>query len=291
MLVRFASILITLLTVQMASSEEPEVSVISDIEFATPYGTKAMDIYLPIENAHISWRPAFVWMHGAGKGDKADRRSVQICAFLARNGIVAASINYGPKAPRTESILSSKSAVRFLRQSSKYYKIDTSRIGIGGASLGGFLALMVSATSESENFQLNGTGVYPNVSDRVSLVVDFYGVVDFETLSATDEGTERSPAAIDRLRRISPSTYIGPHMVPTLILQGTADKNVPDSQSRLLSDLLTQNDVIHELLLLNGIGHSFDLNQWKGKPLPIDVEKRLLQFLGRHYPLPGPSDN
>lgn len=245
-----------------------------------------MDIYLPADDSAVSWRPSMIWIHGAGEGSKSDGLSVQVCTFLAENGVVAASISYGPKAPRTESILSCKSAVRFLRQSSPYYKLDTSRIGVGGASLGGFLALMVSATYDSEAFQLEGTSVYPDYSDNVSLVLDFYGVVDFEELQLMDERIEKNPSTIRRLEKLSPSTYIGPQMAPTLILQGTADERVPDSQSRLLSDLLIQNDVTHELVLLDDIGHGFGLDQWHGKPLPQDISTEILQFLQLHYPLP-----
>lgn len=284
-------ILILLVNLPAIGAVESNISVISDVEFATPYGTKLMDIYIPSDDTSVLWRPSMIWMHGAGEGDKEDELSVQVCTFLARNGIVAASINYGPKAPRTESILSCKSAVRFLRQSSPYYKLDTSRIGVGGSSLGGFLALMVSATQDTEAFQLDGTGTYPSFSDDVSLILNFYGFVDSEALQLMYDRIERNPSIVERLQKFSPSSYIGPKMAPTLTLHGTSDEFVPDSQSLLLNDLLNENKVSHELVLLDDVGHGFDLDQWNGKSHPLNVRARILQFLKHHYPLPRTLEN
>jgi hypothetical protein len=40
--------------------------------------------------------------------------------------------------------------------------------------------------------------------------------------------------------------------------------------------------VPHELVLLDGIGHTFDLQTWKKAPLPRDLRPTVLAFLAKH---------
>ena len=38
----------------------------------------------------------------------------------------------------------------------------------------------------------------------------------------------------------------------------------------------------NELVLMDGIGHTFHLESWGGKPFPVDVRQRVLSFFDRH---------
>ena len=38
----------------------------------------------------------------------------------------------------------------------------------------------------------------------------------------------------------------------------------------------------HELLLLDGVGHTFDLQTWSKKPLPRDLRPVMLEFLAKN---------
>ena len=38
----------------------------------------------------------------------------------------------------------------------------------------------------------------------------------------------------------------------------------------------------HELVLLDGVGHTFDLQTWAKKPLPQDLRPVFLAFLAKH---------
>jgi hypothetical protein len=35
-------------------------------------------------------------------------------------------------------------------------------------------------------------------------------------------------------------------------------------------------------MLIDGVGHTFDLERWKGKPLPQDLRPIVLDFFAKH---------
>ena len=76
---------------------------------------------------------------------------------------------------------------------------------------------------------------------------------------------------------------------PVLICQGKADPEVDYLQAVELADVLQKTGVAFELHLLDGIGHGFDLDSWKKKPLPLDLNPIVLAFLARSlggHPVP-----
>jgi dienelactone hydrolase len=75
--------------------------------------------------------------------------------------------------------------------------------------------------------------------------------------------------------------------LPTLILHGLADTTVDREQSVELDRTLTALGVEHELILIPGVGHTFDLQQWQRKPLPQDLRPVVVGFFDKHLkPLP-----
>lgn len=57
-------------------------------------------------------------------------------------------------------------------------------------------------------------------------------------------------------------------------------------QAITLDRALTRAGVPHELLLLKGIGHTFNLDSWKRNPLPRDVRGAVIHFFDRHLKTP-----
>ena len=80
----------------------------------------------------------------------------------------------------------------------------------------------------------------------------------------------------------SPVTHIGKTSPPTLILQGLADPLVDHDQSKELDEKLTQAGVEHQLILIPGVGHTFDLQTWNRKPLPQDLRPVVVGFFDKH---------
>jgi len=131
--------------------------------------TLKMDIYEPQGDTALA-RPVIIYLHtgsflpvplnGQCTGDKSDSATVEMCKRFARKGYVAIAMNYrlgwnpaGDQDTRTGTLLNAvyraiqdaKSCVRFLRQSiaiaANPYRVDDSRIALGGQGSGGYVAL------------------------------------------------------------------------------------------------------------------------------------------------------
>jgi acetyl esterase/lipase len=278
------------------------VVIQQDVAFLAPHRTEKLDLYLPANRDAATPSPAVLMIHGGGwiGGDKAASREFNVGTALAAAGYVCASVNYkldGPDRWPT-NLFDCKNAVRFLRANAAKYQIDQDRIGVIGGSAGGHLALMVAYTSDVGELTPGAEGsAYENVSDRVRCVVDLYGITDPRTRRKTDEqgnpigGTRKTCALFpnttpqshpDAWRLAAPVTHVTEKTVPTLILHGTADTTVDRDQARQLAEKLKSAGVEHELILLDGVGHTFDLDTWRGKPLPRDVRGAVMSFFERH---------
>jgi acetyl esterase/lipase len=115
-----------------------------------------LDFYQPRGDT-LSQRPLVIYVHGGGfkEFDRKQMHIKALCDNLARRGYVAASIDYrlvdtlktiGPAAYRAsiDAMHDAKAAVRFFRHNARSYKIDTTKIFIGGESAGGVTAANVA---------------------------------------------------------------------------------------------------------------------------------------------------
>lgn len=274
------------------------VVIRQNLPFLDPDRTERLDLYLPADRAPGTRSPAVVMIHGGGwvGGDKAAAREFNVGTMLAQAGYVCASVNYqlDPDGRWPTNLLDCKNGVRFLRAHADKYGVDPQRIGVMGGSAGGHLALMVAYTSGID--ALEPASPYPAQSSDVRCVINLYGITNLLTRRRTDAdgnpvGKPRDRSALikpssdedpDLWKRVSPVTHVSPASPPTLILHGTADTTVDRNQAHELAAKLKQHGVPHELILLEGVGHSFDLTTWKRKPLPRDLRPVVLEFLDRH---------
>jgi acetyl esterase/lipase len=242
--------------------------------------------------------PAVLIIHGGGwvNGDKADYRQFNIGTNLAHVGYLCISVNYmmtpGQRGPT--NLLDCKNAVRFLRKNAEKYQIDPDHIGVIGGSAGGHLSLMVAYTTDVP--ELEPQQPYPGISDRVQCVVNLYGITNLLSRQKTDArgnpigSTSESTALLQKTRPedphlwqlASPVYHISAKTPPTLILHGTADTTVDRDQAAELARKLQEANVLHELVMVPGIGHTFDLQTWNHKPLPVDVRGIVIGFFDKH---------
>ncbi len=77
-------------------ASSPQVEVRGDISFLTSARTEKLDLYLPKSRKAGEKSPAVLLIHGGGwkEGDKRQAREIEVGMTLAKNGFVAASINY-----------------------------------------------------------------------------------------------------------------------------------------------------------------------------------------------------
>jgi dienelactone hydrolase len=188
-----------------------------------------LDLYQPTGDT-VAARPAIVWVHGGGYccGSKTSVPAATLAQEFAHYGYVTVSINYRLLAPNgcsagsgtvsstcyTAAIAAendAQAAVRWLRANASTYRIDPSRIGIGGDSAGAITASLVGLDPQDP-----GNSGNPGYSSQVQAFMSLSG------------GT---PSGI----------FASAGDAPGLLFSGTADQTVPfawsvDTAGDLLND-------------------------------------------------------
>ncbi len=285
-----------------AAEPAPEARVLTDVTYLAPDRKEKLDVYLPSPPPAGKLSPAVVWIHGGGwsGGTKNEARAKNVGGTLASAGYVVVSIDYrlGPGSWPT-NLQDCKNAVRFLRAHAAEYHLDPRRIAVAGGSAGGHLALMVALTAGVAELEPTSVATpYPKFTSEVTCVANFYGITDILTRQETDKSgrpTGRRAASANTLalfgatseadpvwRAASPVTYVAKTSVPMLTLHGRADTTVDYGQAEELDRVARERGAAHELILLDGVGHTFDLKVWNKKPLPRDLRPVLLDFLAKH---------
>ncbi len=262
----------------------------TDIPYLGPDRSEKLDVYLPSPD-YPRPRPAVIFIHGGGwtGGSKSDERSVDFCSALAKRGYVAFSIDYLlNQASKDESgkmrvdhvawpqnFYDCKTAIRFVRKHAEEFGVDPKRIAVMGASAGAHLALLVASTKDAEEW--NKGGLYPEESNAVAAVIEFYGRYDVTLdrrthfAGATPEETQANVVAA------SPVTHITSKMPPVLAVQGDADTIVPVTYGRRLVDRLKELNVPVEYIEIPGAKHAFGLT-----PSQIDLRPAVFAFLQKY---------
>ena len=272
-----------------------------DVSFLAPGRSETLDLYLPKNRKDGEKSSAVLLIHGGGwkEGDKRQPREIEFGTTLAENGYVAASVNYALRSAGKFPInlQDCKNGVRYLRAHADDLGIDPNRIAVMGGSAGGHLSLMVAYTGDDPS--LAPPQPYPGISDKVSCVIDFYGITDIESRKKTDpDGKPTEPKGVDAevqsifgstpadWKKASPIGHLRKDLPPTLILHGKKDTTVDRDQSQILADALKKVGAEYELVWLNQAGHSFSLRygnpKQKKDPLEKDLTLILLSFLKKH---------
>lgn len=172
-----------------------------------------------------------------------------------------------------------KTAVRWLRKNAERLGVDPERLGVMGGSAGGHLAAMVALTTPADS--LDPAEPFGEVSCRVKCCVDFYGITDVGTYHDATMLGKTFTEAPELYRAASPVTYVRSNSPPILILHGTADTTVNVNQSKNFAGVLQRAGVEHELIIVPGAVHSFDL-----QPPQQDLRPAVLNFLNEHLMSP-----
>lgn len=251
----------------------PTIDVQRDIVYGTA-GSEELRLDLARPADLEAKLPCIIIIHGGGwaQGDKSAHR--EAIRLVAARGYVAATINYRllPKHLFPAQVQDAKCAVRFLRAHAAQYGIDRERIGAVGDSAGGHLALMLAVTRPHD--QLEGDGDWPDTSSAVGAVVSWYGPTDLGAgdLSAIGRGIvnaflgtsapnadapDAAAPNADRVRKASPITYVHSGQPPILLLQGTNDALIPNTQLFSMVNRMTQARAPGRAEFFVGARHGF----------------------------------
>lgn len=275
-----------------------DLTLEKDIAFLEEGRTERMDAYLPAAEFPRPL-PAILMIHGGGwrQGDKAEKRTAEICSTLAQKGFAVFSTNYllnvGHRDEQNklhltgvawpQNLYDCKSALRFLRKEAARFGIDPTRIGVMGTSAGGHLAMLLAATADEAG--LNQHGLHTDQSNAVSCVISLFGIADLQGKRLTPFTGSKLPASERAAleKTASPVTYLKKTTAPFFLAHGTADKVMPVEESRTLANLLQTLGIEYRYVELPEAPHSFTLNSDR------DLWPDLQPFLEKHLKASPPG--
>jgi acetyl esterase/lipase len=270
-----------------SATPHADATVVADLPFAAPGGHPLLaDLHLPVPlEAPV---PAILWIHGGGWRSGNRRVGPDLSRFFAARGFAMVAIDYrlSGRATFPAQIEDVKTAIRWVRSIAADYHLDSSRIGVWGASSGGHLAALAGLTGDA--LFTPADAPYRDRSGAVQAVVAGYGPIDFLQLDAhrPPPGTRSddpenlalprpgmrsvdadsyeslllgAPIATcpERVREASPLTYVHAGAPPFLIVHGASDTTVAPRQSELLFEALRREGNDATLVLVEGLGHGF----------------------------------
>ncbi len=165
-------------TQDVVFGNSPALTAVYVAENVTVNQAMTMDVFFPIGD-NLPKRPLVMLAYGGGYlfGTKEDEDVWATCDSLAKKGYVTASINYrmnmnvASAASAVRAIYRAaqdySAAIRFLKENSNTYGIDTNYVFVGGVSAGGFSAMHAVFLDDNERpaatFQSGILGVNPDL--------------------------------------------------------------------------------------------------------------------------------
>ena len=257
-----------------------------DVAYLPAGRAEKLDLYMPSDVNSAGDLPLVIFIHGGAwkGGDKLNPQTKNIAATLVENGYICASINYllgtEQKPAWPQNLIDCKAAVVFLKKNAKKYNIDPNHIGAIGASAGAHLVAMLALTAQ-ENLPDTPPPdkKYP---PAVQAAVGLYGVYDFPTFEGREKYTKSLFSAKDfndpqAWRMLSPLSHISANAPPFLLIHGSADNTVSQSQSIKFNEKLKAQKLDSTLLIVEGAPHSFALT-----PKQKDLRPVVINFFDKH---------
>ena len=142
-----------------------------------------LDLYVPVAPGSVA---VVVYLHGGaftGGTHKISRDplGVRVARVMAARGIAVASVGYrlSAEARFPSQVHDVKAAVRWLRHHARELGIDPDRIGVWGASAGGYLAAMLAVTEGHP--ELDGRVGVVGEDSGITAGVSWYGPANLAT--------------------------------------------------------------------------------------------------------------
>lgn len=195
-----------------------------------------LDIYKPDGDTQTA-RPVIMWIHGGGfrtGNDKSQGYIVKLATEYAKRGYVCVSIDYrvrtkpmeDKKRTLSDGMEDAMTGLNWIRNNAEKLNIDKSRIIVGGGSAGGIIAVNLCYKDKTSSTKWDKSGIIG--------LVNLWGSPD-ESFTASE--VDKSDP-------------------PTIIVHGTADKTVSYANSVKLANELKSNTIKHELVPIEGAGHT-----------------------------------
>ena len=259
-----------------------DVSVPEAFTFDSDDGRQAHAFFFPPVNSAVTAQPdelppLMVLSHGGPTGSARSSLDLGIQYWTTR-GIAVVDVNYGGSTGYGTAfrnllqgqwgVVDTQDCIAAALHLAAEGVVDAQRLVIKGGSAGGYTTLCA----------LTGSDVFAAGISR-------YGVADLEALARDTHKFEARyldgligawPEQADLYRERSPIWRTDQLRTPMIVLQGTEDRVVPQSQSEQVVTALADAGVPHAYLLFEGEGHCFR----RGPNIVAALEAEL-SFLGQ----------
>lgn len=246
-----------------------------DIEYSNLMGYRPLllDLYMPKAGPT---RPLVIWIHGGGwsRGDSRGNGAITdfpaVLAGLAARGYVVASANYrlSGEAKFPAQIQDVNAAIAYLKMNAARYGIDPARVLLWGGSAGGHLAALAALTCNATDYAPEpNTGRLgrkealaakaPTISTCVQGAVIWYGVSEIGRFQSENFTSLMGCDCPDKMALASPVNRVTAKAPPMLLIHGTADTEVPVTQTHALEARLKANGVPVQALYIPDVDHGF----------------------------------
>ncbi|MEL7585317.1 MAG: alpha/beta hydrolase [Prolixibacteraceae bacterium] len=209
-----------------------------------------MDIYFPDYLDTTDTYPAMVFYSGGGWRILKDNQFEFQAKYFASKGIVCFLANYRVSSRNQtspiESLEDAKSAIRYVREHSEEFHIDTAKIVASGGSAGGHLA---AATALVKKFNDNIDDL--EVSCKPNALILFNPVLD------NGPGGSGYDRIGDKYKDFSPLHNIKKGAPPTIVFLGTKDEYIPVVTTQYYKMVMEKVGSRCDLKLYDGEGHGF----------------------------------
>ena len=156
----------------------------TDVSYESQFDNGVMDVYAAKSDSPL---PLIVYAHGGYYvgDDKADFG--YYCQTLASKGYAVANLNYqlAPEGKYPTQMLQVNEAIRFLLSHAEEYRIDPTRIFIGGDSAGAHLSSQMGLYYTNPAFRSRIGGEPAIASEQLKGVILHCGYYNIDTLRAT----------------------------------------------------------------------------------------------------------
>jgi len=234
-------------------------------------------------------RPAILMVHGGGWKFGNRSSTPRWNLWLNELGYEVFDVEYRmpPPARWLEEVGDVKAALGWIAAHAAEYHVDPERISIMGGSAGGNLAMLAA-------YSVGDSTLPPSIDVPrvwVKTVINFYGPSDMTLLYRNCPSKDVPPAMVeyiggspeqvpDRYRALSPLSHVGSGTPPTITFLGTLDRLVLEDQATGLDAAMKKAGVAHEMYLIPGNDHAFDLN-WGGFATQI-AKAKIRAFLQQY---------
>jgi acetyl esterase/lipase len=248
------------------------VTSLADVVYSVIPGYRPMilDIYMPPKGRAATPKPLVIYVHGGGWVGGHTRAGGALADFpkalasLAAEGFVVASVEYrlSSEARFPAQLDDVRAAIRFLKGNAGKYGVDPARVGIWGASAGGHLAALAALSCGAPGLDAKPQ---PAGSECVQAAAIWYGVFDFAPIVARAEGApialigcaDAASCPADRIKAVSPLSYLDASDPPFLLIHGENDRTVSVSQSKDAYAGMKAAGIKVDEIIIPDVDHSF----------------------------------